>query len=86
MQTIKHDDGRLDSLVQTSSLAPKLNSQVVIVGAGLAGLAAAQRLYEAGVRDVVILEAQNRIGGRVHTIKHSDYLLELVSRAWGANL
>lgn len=54
-------------------------AQVVVIGAGLAGLAAAQRLYKSGVRNVVVLEAQDRVGGRVHTINHSDYLLELVS-------
>jgi monoamine oxidase len=39
---------------------------VVIIGAGVAGLAAAARLGEAGF-PVVILEARNRIGGRVFT-------------------
>jgi len=57
-----------------------LQAQVVIVGAGLAGLAAAQRLHELGLRDVIVLEAQSRVGGRVHTISHCDYLLEVVSR------
>lgn len=60
-------------------LNPKKRAHVVIIGAGLAGLAAAQRLYEAGVKDVIILEAQDRIGGRVHTIRHSNNILELVS-------
>ena len=41
---------------------------VVIVGAGVAGLAAAQRLAEAGAT-TVILEARGRIGGRIHTIR-----------------
>lgn len=39
---------------------------VVIVGAGMAGLACGQRLSEARV-DFVILEAADRIGGRVRT-------------------
>lgn len=39
---------------------------VVVVGAGIAGLAAARRLRQAGV-DVTILEARPRIGGRIHT-------------------
>ncbi|MEJ0053503.1 MAG: NAD(P)/FAD-dependent oxidoreductase [bacterium] len=40
---------------------------VIVLGAGAAGLTCAQRLMKAGKR-VLILEARNRIGGRVHTI------------------
>ena len=39
---------------------------VVVVGAGLAGLACARRLVEAG-RDVLVLEASDAVGGRVRT-------------------
>ncbi len=41
---------------------------VVIIGAGVAGLAAAKRLTGTGVR-VTVLEARNRIGGRIHTLR-----------------
>src|SRR5262245_26011237 len=41
--------------------------RVVVVGAGLAGLTAALDLVDAGW-DVVVLEARDRVGGRVHTI------------------
>jgi len=41
---------------------------VVVVGAGAAGLAAARELGRHGVRTVV-LEARDRIGGRVHTLR-----------------
>lgn len=41
---------------------------VVVVGAGLAGLAAALTLAEQG-RDVLVLEADDRVGGRVRTVR-----------------
>src|SRR6478752_9866060 len=41
-------------------------SPIVVVGAGLAGLACAQRLVAAG-REVVVLEASDGVGGRVRT-------------------
>ncbi|KAJ6641285.1 Spermine oxidase [Pseudolycoriella hygida] len=42
--------------------------RTVIVGAGLSGYSAAARLLERGVNDILVLEAENRIGGRVHTV------------------
>jgi monoamine oxidase len=42
-------------------------ADVVIIGAGLAGLAAARRLTAAGI-DCVVLEARDRVGGR--TLNH----------------
>jgi monoamine oxidase len=41
---------------------------VVVVGAGIAGLTAAWRLHQAGV-PVRVLEAQNRVGGRMHSLR-----------------
>jgi monoamine oxidase len=44
-----------------------MSADVVVIGAGLAGLTAARRLRQAGVRDVVVLEARDRVGGRTYT-------------------
>jgi monoamine oxidase len=41
-----------------------IEADVVVIGGGLAGLAAARRLRAAG-REVVVLEARERVGGRV---------------------
>jgi len=40
---------------------------VVVIGAGLAGLTAARRLSAVGMR-VVVLEARDRVGGSVHSV------------------
>ena len=42
---------------------PTLTCDVVVVGAGIAGLTAAERLAEAGL-DVRVVEARDRVGGR----------------------
>jgi monoamine oxidase len=44
---------------------------VVILGAGIAGLVAARELEARGV-DVTVLEARNRVGGRVWTLRGGD--------------
>ena len=54
---------------------------VVVIGAGIAGLAAARRLRERGVGSVVVLEARRRVGGRVHT-EHVDEVSYDMGASW----
>lgn len=60
--------------------------KVIIIGAGFAGLAAAYSLYKRKV-DFVILEARNRIGGRVfsHTIDEKENLVIELGAEWVGN-
>ncbi|XP_066249474.1 spermine oxidase-like [Euwallacea similis] len=50
---------------------------VVVIGAGPAGIAAAAHLVDHGVNDVTVLEAENRIGGRINTIPFGDGVVDL---------
>lgn len=52
-----------------------MKQDIIIVGAGLAGLSAAVHLHRQG-RKVFLLEATDRPGGRVKTDAHEGYLLD----------
>ena len=53
----------------------EVSRPVVVVGAGLAGLCAAIDLHAAG-RDVLVVEAGDRVGGRVATDEVDGFLLD----------
>ena len=48
---------------------------VVVLGAGIAGLVAAYELQQAGYR-VTVLEARDRVGGRVWTVRGGDAIVQ----------
>ncbi|MDJ0842218.1 MAG: FAD-dependent oxidoreductase [Acidobacteriota bacterium] len=49
---------------------------VVVVGAGMSGLAAARSLHDRGF-NVTVLEASDRIGGRIHTNRELGFAVDL---------
>jgi monoamine oxidase len=62
-------------------VAERVDADVVVVGAGLAGLAAARALRDAG-RDVAVLEARDRVGGRLLSRTLADGTVVDVGGQW----
>lgn len=65
--------GLLASSVAASASLPVFagsnKADVIVIGAGLSGLAAAYNLQQSGM-SVIVLEGDNRVGGRVKTLNH----------------
>lgn len=53
------------------------STKVLIVGAGLSGFSAAAKLLEKGVDRIILLEAENRIGGRIQSVPQSNGYLDM---------
>jgi monoamine oxidase len=58
----------LDTAEEGLDRRPGARKRVIVLGAGMAGLVAAFELDRQG-HDVLVLEAQNRVGGRVYTLR-----------------
>ena len=51
--------------------------RIAIVGAGCSGITAAYKLHELGYKNITLYEANERIGGRIQSIKIDDQVIEL---------
>ena len=50
-----------------------MKKELVIIGGGPAGMSAAVSAYEAGVKDILILERESRLGGILKQCIHNGF-------------
>ncbi|KAG0725384.1 Peroxisomal N(1)-acetyl-spermine/spermidine oxidase [Chionoecetes opilio] len=71
------DAGDADALNNADNAPPSHTCKIVIVGAGMAGLSAANHLLKNNITDFVMLEGRNRVGGRIIAINIDGRRMEL---------
>ena len=57
------------------------NARVIIIGAGVSGIETANYLYTHGIHNLTILEARDRTGGRIDTVRTNNVPVDL-GAAW----
>ncbi|KAI3959254.1 hypothetical protein MKW92_014633 [Papaver armeniacum] len=66
------------SLNLLESMASRgLSPTVIVIGAGMSGISAAKTLSDAGIKDILILEATDRTGGRIKKTNFSGVFVEM---------
>ncbi|XP_017838418.1 spermine oxidase [Drosophila busckii] len=55
----------------------QLEQKIVVIGAGASGIACATKLLEYGFQNVLVVEAEPRLGGRIHTIPFGENVIDL---------
>lgn len=78
---IINDKSRKAALMTSNMYTPPLKNnkkpgRIIVIGAGLAGLTAARQLQRFGL-EVIVLEARNRVGGRVVTVRKGNITQDL---------
>uniref|UniRef100_T1JI28 Lysine-specific histone demethylase n=1 Tax=Strigamia maritima TaxID=126957 RepID=T1JI28_STRMM len=58
------------------ALPTKKHGRIIVIGAGISGLVAAQQLQQFGM-EVIVLEARDRVGGRIATFRKGNYVADL---------
>jgi monoamine oxidase len=61
-------DKQMISIIKNGLQTSPIKKRIIVIGAGLAGLVASSLLKDAG-HQVTIIEANDRVGGRVYTIR-----------------
>jgi monoamine oxidase len=67
----------MSSSSSSSTSEDTRSRSVVVVGGGLAGLSCAHWLLQCGVANVTLLEARERLGGRMLTVERNGRPLEM---------
>jgi protoporphyrinogen oxidase len=52
-----------------------MTRRTAVIGAGIAGLSAARHITQGG-GDVVVFEAEDRVGGRIHTVRRNGFTFD----------
>ncbi|KAE8741464.1 hypothetical protein FOCC_FOCC013008 [Frankliniella occidentalis] len=64
-------------MASSEPLDDRKRVKILIIGAGMAGLSAANHLAKNGMTDFLVLEASNKIGGRIFSAQTGKHRLEL---------
>ena len=58
-------------------LRRNLDADVLVLGGGVAGITAAKTLHDGGISDIIVIEALDRIGGRIRRESFGGFEIEL---------
>ncbi|CAK7328940.1 unnamed protein product [Dovyalis caffra] len=68
---------KVESSVVGAMASASSSPRVIIIGAGMSGILAAKTLHDSGIQDILILEANSKIGGRIHRAQFGGHTVEL---------